>query len=364
VIVGQRHGPQVRVGSRRYGGPLYGVSVGARTTWCTDGHLFSVRLVPNALSIWCVYLMRRGRWWRVGKSRLLTTWGLGVKQRLEMEDGEEAWILSIHGSDSEATCAEQVVSTRYGIPTTFWNEKQPSRRTASQIARIYDQIDPMALHRGALWALSDHHRRLEYPFIQKGKTRAKYGRRVSFLARACNLLSGAMEVPVPTGGPTFRWSAIRHIDVQAYSGSVYSLNVTKYHHYIADGIVTHNCFYSWREGAAHQFFGPDNVPDLWHVKKINPNKMTHLTEKPVELAVRAIQYSSRPGENVLDLFGGSGSTLIGAEQTGRKCYLMEIDSPYCDLIADRFQRFTGRPAVLERTGTSPLPMKPREVDMR
>ena len=72
----------------------------------------------------------------------------------------------------------------------------------------------------------------------------------------------------------------------------------------------------------------------------------------------------RPGENVLDLFGGSGSTLIVCEQTGRRCYMMEIDSLYCDVIADRFQRFTGTPAVLERTGTSPLPMKPREENMR
>ena len=53
--------------------------------------------------------------------------------------------------------------------------------------------------------------------------------------------------------------------------------------------------------------------------------MVHLTEKPVELAVRAMQYSSRPGENVLDLFGGSGSTLIAAEQTGRHAFLMELD---------------------------------------
>ena len=84
------------------------------------------------------------------------------------------------------------------------------------------------------------------------------------------------------------------------------------------------CFYGWKEGAGHKFFGPNNATDLWHVKKINPNKMVHLTEKPVELAVRAMQYSSRAGENVLDLFGGSGSTLIAAEQTGRKAFLMEI----------------------------------------
>lgn len=64
------------------------------------------------------------------------------------------------------------------------------------------------------------------------------------------------------------------------------------------------CFYCWKEGAAHVFLGPNNATDLWHVKKIPPQRMVHLTEKPAELAVRAIQYSTVVGENVLDLFGG------------------------------------------------------------
>ncbi len=105
------------------------------------------------------------------------------------------------------------------------------------------------------------------------------------------------------------------------------------------------CFYGWKEGAAHVFLGPNNVPDLWHVKKVNPNAMVHLTEKPVELAARSMQYSSRPGEHVLDLFGGSGSTLIAAEQTGRKAFLMEIDPAYCDVIVQRWEQFTGRKAT-------------------
>ena len=103
-------------------------------------------------------------------------------------------------------------------------------------------------------------------------------------------------------------------------------------------------FYGWREGAGHKFFGPNNATDTWEVKKVNPQSMIHLTEKPVELAVRAIQYGSLAGENVLDLFGGSGSTLIGCEQTGRHAYLMELDELYCDVIVSRFERFTGTQA--------------------
>lgn len=104
------------------------------------------------------------------------------------------------------------------------------------------------------------------------------------------------------------------------------------------------CFYGWRKGAAHEFYGANNITDVWQVKKVSPQKMIHLTEKPVELAARAMQYSSRSGENVLDLFGGSGSTLIAAEQTERKAFLMELDPLYCDVIVERYEKFTGKKA--------------------
>ena len=102
------------------------------------------------------------------------------------------------------------------------------------------------------------------------------------------------------------------------------------------------CFHGWKMGAAHKFYGPNNVTDVWSVKKVPSQQMLHLTQKPVELAVRAMQYSSLAGENVLDLFGGSGSTLIGAEQTGRKAYLMELDPLYCDVIVQRWEKFSGK----------------------
>ena len=105
------------------------------------------------------------------------------------------------------------------------------------------------------------------------------------------------------------------------------------------------CFYGWKEGAAHPFYGPNNATDVWSVKKVNPQNMVHLTEKPVELATRAMQYSSRPGECVLDLFGGSGSTLIAAEQSGRRAFLLELDPLYCDVIRMRWEKFTGKKAL-------------------
>ena len=104
------------------------------------------------------------------------------------------------------------------------------------------------------------------------------------------------------------------------------------------------CFYGWKIGAAHHFYGRNNAPDVWRVKKLTRRITGHLTEKPIELAVRAIDYSSRPGENVLDLFAGGGFTLGGCERMGRRAFLMEIDPPYCDIIVQRWETFTGRTA--------------------
>lgn len=86
-----------------------------------------------------------------------------------------------------------------------------------------------------------------------------------------------------------------------------------------------------------------NESDLWEVKK--DHNYIHPTQKPVALSVRAFGNHIKL-LNVLDLFGGSGSTLIGAEQTGRKAYVMELDPKYCDVIVKRWEDFTGKKATL------------------
>ena len=97
-----------------------------------------------------------------------------------------------------------------------------------------------------------------------------------------------------------------------------------------------------------------NESDLWSIKK--DTNYVHPTQKPVALSVRAFGNHIKM-LNVLDLFGGSGSTLIGAEQTGRKAFLMELDPKYCDVIIKRWQDFTGKTAILESTGEPFNPVK-------
>lgn len=110
------------------------------------------------------------------------------------------------------------------------------------------------------------------------------------------------------------------------------------------------CLFGWKTGAAHIKLNVVDVTDVWPVKKINPAAMIHLTEKPVELAARAVQYSSAPGDRVLDSFAGSGSTLMACEQHGRSCYTSELAPAYCDVIVQRWQDETGQSAILESSG--------------
>ena len=85
---------------------------------------------------------------------------------------------------------------------------------------------------------------------------------------------------------------------------------------------------------------------MWSIKKPQKNDL-HPTMKPVELVERAIRNSSRPGDVVLDPFGGSGTTLIAAEKSGRIARLIELDPKYVDVIVRRWEEFTGKQAIRE-----------------
>lgn len=92
----------------------------------------------------------------------------------------------------------------------------------------------------------------------------------------------------------------------------------------------------------------DNMNNVWHFDRTSGEEREsaggHATPKPIALCARAIKSSSRQGETVLDVFGGSGSTLIACEQLNRKCYMMELDPKYCDVIVKRWEEYTGKKA--------------------
>ncbi len=104
-------------------------------------------------------------------------------------------------------------------------------------------------------------------------------------------------------------------------------------------------WYGWKEGTRLCPLEDRKQSDVWDIAR--PKKSEeHPTMKPVELVERAINNSSKPGDIVIDLFGGSGTTLIASEQTKRRCRMMELDPKYCDVIITRWETLTGKKAVL------------------
>lgn len=101
--------------------------------------------------------------------------------------------------------------------------------------------------------------------------------------------------------------------------------------------------YGWK-GKKPYFTEKRDKTSLWNIKRDAPQKYEHTTQKPVELSSEAINNSSRVGANVIDLFGGSGSTLMACEQLNRKCYMMELDPYYCSVIIERWEKLTGKTA--------------------
>ncbi len=105
-------------------------------------------------------------------------------------------------------------------------------------------------------------------------------------------------------------------------------------------------WYGWRQGSRHHWCGDRDQGDVWWVPRPASSDL-HPTMKPVALVERMIANSSTPGSRVLDLFLGSGTTVIAAERLGRRCLGMELESKYVQVSIERWQRYTGRTAVLE-----------------
>jgi DNA modification methylase len=105
--------------------------------------------------------------------------------------------------------------------------------------------------------------------------------------------------------------------------------------------------YGWKEGAGHYFIDDRKQSTVLEFDKPSRNA-EHPTMKPIDLLVYLIKNSSKENDLILDLFGGSGSTLIAAEQVKRRCYTMELDPKYCDVIVKRWELLTGEKAVLKK----------------
>jgi DNA modification methylase len=118
--------------------------------------------------------------------------------------------------------------------------------------------------------------------------------------------------------------------------------------------------YGWKQGADHFWCGDRDQSDIWNYNKPRVNDL-HPTMKPVELVERAIKNSSKTRDIVLDLFGGSGTTLIACEKNNRQARLMELDPKFVDVIVKRWEEYTGQQAVREEDGATFADLTPQQA---
>ena len=110
------------------------------------------------------------------------------------------------------------------------------------------------------------------------------------------------------------------------------------------------CWYAVRKGATAKWCGDRTQSTLWDIAHVTPNssddgQTVHGTQKPVECMARPIRNHGGPDDDVYDPFVGSGTTIIAAEQLGRRCFAMELSEEYCDVVLDRWEKFTGEKAT-------------------
>ena len=110
------------------------------------------------------------------------------------------------------------------------------------------------------------------------------------------------------------------------------------------------CWYAVRKGATGHWTGDRKQSTLWQIPKPQKSETGHSTQKPIECMKRPIENNSAPGDAVYEPFSGSGTTIIAAEMTGRRCYAVELNPAYVDVAVRRWQDFTGREATLEGDG--------------
>lgn len=161
------------------------------------------------------------------------------------------------------------------------------------------------------------------------------------------------------GAVYYIWNSYKHFglmfDLAAEAGLKPAQVITWAKESFAPGFGDFNeqtefCLYGWKPATGrsrkrHHFYGPKNASTLWEIHRDRTCDYHHPTQKPLELFERAIRWSSKPGECVLDPFLGSGTTLIAAARLGRRCLGMEIEPKFCDVIVRRYIALVGKSAV-------------------
>jgi AAA domain len=249
------------------------IGAGGKETRCTSEHKWVARFTERSTDVFVTYLMKRGRWFRVGWCQLFNEHGnLHLGQRTRLEKADCAWILGVHNNRTDASVEESIIAAKAGLPTiTFEPVEGAKHLTRESIDTVFEAVTDNSIAEdgrswkwrrmglgmgGGLWfrakmVLEYFGRNIKHPFyvVNHGKN---HGRTTIFETAACNLIPGLMMVPVYTGDKEPVWTVLDQVECSAPLGPedsghvVYSLQVEGDETYVADELVTHNSIYGFR----------------------------------------------------------------------------------------------------------------------
>lgn len=262
-VFGARNGGySFDITNRLYTGYLYTVDVDGASTSCTDNHIWLAKWTDEAKKSnkCCVYLMKKDNRFRVGWCQLFgsifkSDGHSHLNDMANLEMAEKVWILKVLEDKETASWYGSWVSIFFGLPLIQFNA---SSNGISQrgIEYVFGNLDPVSQRRNASKCLKHHDCNPSYPIIDRMIGICPYGSDI-FKVRACNLISGLMAVPIHCSSKSNPWEKISVRKQPVIDLEVYSLNVHKYHTYIADGIITHNCIFSFSGSTPEAFIRPE-----------------------------------------------------------------------------------------------------------
>ena len=263
VIFGLRNGgyPFEKT-SRYYTGKLYRIFADTKQSISTTNHIWLVKWTEEARNKYCIYLMRKGENFRIGWCKLIRSDGsfhLGV--RAHLEDAEDAWILKVVDSKQEASLYESFFAAQYGITTAMFkansNDKH-ARYTQETRDRLFAMLGTYQRTRARM-LLNELNLSIDYPFWSKHVAQTRRCGSTITPVRSSNLIAQLMSVPLQINQSNkVRWVAIDKVEShKAVHTKVYSIETEKYHTYIVNGIVTHNCIYRFSGADPKAFLFPD-----------------------------------------------------------------------------------------------------------
>lgn len=249
---GKRQGHKIKTSKRKYTGFMTSISSGDKTMECTHNHICLAQF-NRKVKCQVVYLMRRGSDFRIGQCQLFNSEGANrLCGRMRSEDADAVWILQLSDDDRQsAFLQEQIIALKYGLPQiVFKVDKFHSVLTQSDLDEIYASTDTRSR---AKQIFIDYNLHEDYPFWTKEKSKLLHHGSKIFTIEACNLISTIFLIPANKDDACAVWSPCTISRIHVKNVTVYSLDVERFHNYISDGIITHNCIFKWSGADVDKF---------------------------------------------------------------------------------------------------------------